>query len=137
MLARVGPTVEIANGIDGTWLSRDPAVAARTADDALCIKVSTARFGALGLVEQARVRAAAPGGFGVPTLVLHGEADRLVPADASAILADAPLVERRTYPDLRHELHNEPEGPAIVDEIVAWLRQRTAGAPPGRAGRAD
>jgi alpha-beta hydrolase superfamily lysophospholipase len=126
MLARVGPTVEIANGIDGTTLSRDPSVAAKTADDPLCIKVSTARFGALALVEQARLRAAAPNGFGVPTLVLHGEADGLVPTDASAILADAPLVERRTYPDLRHELHNEPEGPAIVDEIVAWLRERAA-----------
>ncbi len=73
VLARVAPTVEIANGIDGTTLSRDPSVAARTVDDALCVKVSTARFGALALTEQARVRAAAPGGFGVPTLVLHGE----------------------------------------------------------------
>ena len=129
LLGRVAPTIEIANGIDGTWLSRDHSVAAKTADDPSCVKVSTARFGALGLSEQARVMAAAPRGFGLPTLVLHGEADRLVPADASAILADAPLVERRTYPDLRHELHNEPEGPAIVDEIIAWLRERAAGVP--------
>jgi alpha-beta hydrolase superfamily lysophospholipase len=135
ILARVGPTVAIANGIDGAWLSRDPAVAARTVDDPLCVKSSTARFGALALVEQARLRAAAPRGFGVPTLVLHGDGDRLVPADASAILADAPLVDRRTYPDLRHELHNEPEGPAIIDEIIAWLRERAAGVPMGHAGR--
>jgi alpha-beta hydrolase superfamily lysophospholipase len=134
MLARVGPTVEIANGIDGTTLSRDPSVAARTADDPLCVKVSTARFGTLALVEQARVRAAAPNGFGVPTLVIHGEADGLVPTDASAILGDAPLVQRRTYPGLRHELHNEPEGPAIVDEIIAWLGERAAGVPVGHAG---
>ncbi len=138
VLARVGPTVEIANGIDGTWLSRDPVGRSDGPSTTRCASRSAPPgSGRSALVEQARVRAAAPGGFGVPTLVLHGEADRLVPADASAILADAPLVERRTYPDLRHELHNEPEGPAIVDEIVAWLRQRTAGAPPGRAGRAD
>ncbi|MEX1170450.1 MAG: hypothetical protein WEE50_09945 [Chloroflexota bacterium] len=31
---------------------------------------------------------------------------------------------RRTYPGLRHELHNEPEGPAIVDEVIAWLGAR-------------
>ena len=129
MLARVSPTVAIANGIDGTTLSRDPSVAARTVDDPLCVKVSTARFGTLALTEQARVRAAAPSGFGIPTLVLHGEADGLVPTDASAILADAPLVERRTYPDLRHELHNEPEGPAIIDEVVAWLRERAPARP--------
>jgi alpha-beta hydrolase superfamily lysophospholipase len=135
LLARVGPTVAISNGIDGATLSRDPSVAAKTVDDPLCVKVSTARFGALALEEQARVRAAAGRGFGIPTLVLHGEADGLVPVAASAVLAGAPLVERRTYPDLRHELHNEPEGPAIVDAIIAWLRERAAGAPVGHAGR--
>ena len=36
----------------------------------------------------------------------------------------APGVERRTYPDLRHELHNEPEGPAVLDDIVGWIRSR-------------
>ena len=35
-----------------------------------------------------------------------------------------PNVERRTYPGLRHELHNEPEGPAIVADVIAWLRDR-------------
>jgi hypothetical protein len=25
---------------------------------------------------------------------------------------------------LRHELHNEPEGPQVVDEIIGWLRER-------------
>jgi acylglycerol lipase len=133
-LARVGPMVSIANGIDGTTLSRDPSVAAKTADDPLCVKSSTARFGALALVEQARVREAAPRGFGIPTLVLHGEDDRLVPVGASAVFEGAPLVDRRTYPDLRHELHNEPEGPTIVDEIIGWLRKEAAGAPPGPAG---
>jgi hypothetical protein len=31
-------------------------------------------------------------------------------------------VERRTYPELRHELHNEPEGEAIIDDVIAWIR---------------
>jgi alpha-beta hydrolase superfamily lysophospholipase len=129
VLARVSPTIAIPNAIDGATLSRDPAVGAKTVDDPLCVKVSTARFGALALVEQARVRAAAPRGFGIPALVIHGEDDRLVPVDASAVFASAPLVERRTYPDLRHELHNEPEGSAVVDDIVAWLRERAAPRP--------
>jgi acylglycerol lipase len=122
MLARVAPTTAIANDIDGSTLSRDPSVAARTVDDPSCIKVSTARFGAEALAEQARVRGAAPRGFGIPVLVLHGEDDGLVRVTASEELATAPGVERRTYPDLRHELHNEPEGPAIIDEAIAWLR---------------
>ena len=125
-LARVAPTFAIANGIDGTTLSRDASVAAKTVDDPFCVKTSTARFGAEALEEQARVRAAAPTGFGIPTLVLHGEDDGLVPATASEVLATAPGVERRTYPNLRHELHNEPEGPAVIDEIIAWIRARAS-----------
>ena len=40
------------------------------------------------------------------------------------MLGNVPGVERRTFPELRHELHNEPEGPAIVDDVIAWLRSR-------------
>jgi alpha-beta hydrolase superfamily lysophospholipase len=31
-------------------------------------------------------------------------------------------VTRRTYPGLRHESHNEPEGEAVIADAVAWLR---------------
>jgi len=125
VLARVAPTTAIPNGIKGETISRDPSVAAKTVDDPFCVKASTARFGAAALAEQTRVRRECTGGFGIPTLVLHGEDDGLVPVSASAVLEGAPGVERRTYPGLRHELHNEPEGPEIVDGIIAWLAART------------
>lgn len=124
VLGRVAPTMDIANDIDGTTISRDPAVAAKTVDDPSCVPTSTARLGAAGFAEQARVRAAADAGLGVPTLVLHGLDDGLVPAHASDVFVGAPGVERRTYPGLRHELHNEPEGPQVVEEIIIWLRER-------------
>jgi alpha-beta hydrolase superfamily lysophospholipase len=124
ILGRIAPTLPIPNDIKGETLSRDPSVAAKTIDDPGCVKASTARFGAEGLREQARVRAAAPQGLGVPTLVLHGLDDGLVPHEASAVFEGAPGTERRTYPGLRHELHNEPEGPQVVDGIIAWIRER-------------
>ena len=118
-----------------TTLSRDPSVAARTVDDPLCVKVSTARFGALALAEQARVRAAAPGGFGIPTLVLHGEDDRLVPAigvggprgRAAGRAADLPGSSSRAPQRARGAGHRGR------DRRLAATR--TAGAPGGRAGR--
>lgn len=128
VLGRVAPTVPIPNAIDGSTLSRDPEVARRVAADPAYARATTARFGAEALAEQARVRA----GFArlaLPTLVLHGLDDRLVPARASEILGTLRNVERRTYPGLRHELHNEPEGPAILDEVIAWLRARIEGQP--------
>jgi alpha-beta hydrolase superfamily lysophospholipase len=123
LLGRVLPMLAIANGIDGRTLSRDPAVAEKVRHDPACGKASTARFGAEALAEQARVRREI-GGLSQPTLVLHGLDDGLVPPASSEVLATLPSVERRTYPGLRHELHNEPEGPQVLAEVVAWLRER-------------
>jgi len=123
ILGRLLPTLAVPNGVDGTTLSRDPSVAARAGADPLCARASTTRMGAEGFREQARVRALAPGGLGVPTLVIHGEDDGLVPAAASAVFEGAPQTTRRTFPGLRHELHNEPEGPEIVRGIIDWLRK--------------
>jgi alpha-beta hydrolase superfamily lysophospholipase len=132
-LGRLTPTLAIPNGIDGSTLSRDPEVARRVAGDPACATASTARFGAEGLAEQARVRQQYQR-LNLPTLVLHGLDDRLVPASASEVLATLPSVERRTYPGLRHELHNEPEGPAILDEVIAWLRATIAAQPNTASG---
>ncbi len=122
VMARLVPTLAVPNGIDGSTLSRDPTVGERAASDPLSTSASTTRFGAEALAEQARVRRLAPRGFEQPTLVLHGLDDGLVPPGASARFEGARNVERRTYPGLRHELHNEPEGPAILAEVIAWLR---------------
>ena len=78
ILARVAPTLAIPNGIDGRTLSRDPAVAEKVARDPACGRTSTARFGAEGLAEQARVRREFRG-LALPMLVLHGLDDGLVP----------------------------------------------------------
>ena len=134
ILGRVAPTLPIPNGIDGRTLSRDPAVGAKAAADPNTCRISTARFGAEGLAEQGRVRREYRRLPMLPMLVLHGLDDGLVPATASEILATLPSVERRTYPGLRHELHNEPEGPQILDEVIAWLRERaTIGPQPNTA----
>jgi alpha-beta hydrolase superfamily lysophospholipase len=132
ILGRLVPTLSVPNGVPSETLSRDPEVGRKAKADPLNGRTSTARFGAEALVEQARVRAAARA-IGGPTLVLHGEADGLVPTVSSEVFEGAPGVERRTYPGLRHELHNEPEGPAILDAIIAWIREtlgRSATLPP-------
>lgn len=123
VLGGVTPTLAVPNGIDLSTLSRDPSVGERASSDPASATSSTARFGAEALAEQERVRRECVR-ITVPTLVLHGLADGLVPAQASEVLATVPGIERRTYPELRHELHNEPEGPAIIDEVIAWLKER-------------
>jgi alpha-beta hydrolase superfamily lysophospholipase len=60
----------------------------------------------------------------VPLLVMVGTGDRLVPPDASRMVAaeagsaDKKLIE---YDGLYHEILNEPEQEKVMDDLVAWL----------------
>jgi acylglycerol lipase len=126
MLGRIAPRLRIPNGFGAGALSRDPAVDERLAADPLALRSSTARLAAVGFAEQARVHALLAAGtpIPVPTYVVHGSDDPIVPVGASARLVDGrPNVTRRVYPGLRHETHNEPEGPSVVDDTIAWLRE--------------
>lgn len=132
LIGRLVPTLSVPNGVPIETLSRDPDVGRRLLADPLNGRTSTARFGAEALREQARVRAGARG-IGGPTLVIHGLDDGLVPVAASEPFDGAPGVERRTYPGLRHELHNEPEWRQVLDDVVAWLRGATLRPQPNTA----
>jgi alpha-beta hydrolase superfamily lysophospholipase len=121
VLSAVVPTLEIPNGFAPGLLSRDPAVDEAYLADPLNWHRTTTRFGALSFREAARVRAAL-GRLAVPTFVYNGDADRLVPPASSEPLEALPNVTRRTWPGLRHETHNEPEGEAVIGAAVAWLR---------------
>ncbi len=121
VLGRVLPWVSVSGDDDFSVLSRDPAVAEAFRSDPLVVNRQTFRFGREAFAAQARTRAGI-GRIHVPTLVMHGDADWLVPPSASEPLARVPGVTRRVYPGLRHELHNEPEGRAVVADVVAWLR---------------
>jgi acylglycerol lipase len=124
LLGRYVPTLSLRNALRMETLSRDPEVGQRYLADPLNHHRTTARFGLEGLAEQVRVRAAVEG-LAIPTLVLHGAADRLVPTASSEGLAALPSVDRRTFPWLRHEIHNEAGWEAIVDMVISWIRQRS------------
>ena len=78
----------IPNDFDGGLLSRDPAVGERYLADRLNQHRTTTRFGAEAL-GRAGPRPAALGRLTLPTLVIHGEADRLVPTASSEVLGGA------------------------------------------------
>jgi alpha-beta hydrolase superfamily lysophospholipase len=121
ILGLVAPTVVVSNPISGDQLARDPAVGIAYFADPLVQPRSTTRLGAQFLSAMKRARAQLDR-LHVPTLVIHGGADCLVPTAVSEPLARLPGVERRVLPDLRHETLNEPEGPEVVAGIVEWLR---------------
>jgi alpha-beta hydrolase superfamily lysophospholipase len=128
-LRRAVPGLLLANRLDTETLSSDAGVRARYVSDPLNQHKSTVRFAHAAFAEQRRV-AAALDRLALPTLVVHGAEDRLVPAHTSAVFDDREGVTRRVYPNTRHEVHNEPVGIEEVDDIVGWVRDRVSHMPP-------
>ena len=128
VLGRVAPTVVLANPITGDQLSRDPAVGIAYFGDPLVQPRTTARLGyqLFEAMKRARMQLAS---LHIPTLVIHGADDSLVPTIFSEPLGGLHGVERRVLPGLRHETLNEPEGPEVVAGIVEWLRAGVAALP--------
>jgi len=122
-LRRVAPGLLLANRLDTADLSSDAGVRARYLSDPLNQHKSTVRFAHAAFGEQQRV-AAALDRLAIPTLVVHGGLDRLVPTAASEALEGRPGMTRRVYPGVLHELHNEPAASKVIDEEIGWIRER-------------
>ena len=120
LLGRLLPRLEITDEGDPSLLSSDPRVGEVFYADPLRVANPTARMGMeiLRAISQAR---AGIERVTMPTLVVHGGADALVPTEASEIFETLPNAERIVYPELRHEVFNEPSGPEVIDRVVAWI----------------
>ena len=119
--ARLVPRLALRNAWGPEALSRDPEVGRLAREDPGCPQKATIRLGAAGFAAQKRVRSRL-NGLRVPTLVLHGGDDPLVPPRVSEPFEGIPGVTRRLYPGLRHETFNEPEGPQVCADVIDWIR---------------
>ena len=119
-LSSAAPTVRLPPLFGAEALSRDVGVQTAYLEDPLVQRGTTLRLAAelLGAMEEVignldRLR--------VPTLVVHGGDDRLVPRTGSEPLGDLGVAERRVYEGLRHEVFNEPEWHLVVGDVIAWI----------------
>ena len=126
-LRRVLPRLSLGSGLDPQGLSRDPEVVRRYLEDPLVHRTMTASLGAELLAAASRTAARA-GQVGVPLLMLHGAADPLCAAEGTrsfhAGLGSAGRA-LRIYPELRHEIFNEPERETVWQDVLTWLEERS------------
>jgi alpha-beta hydrolase superfamily lysophospholipase len=125
-LRTVAPRLAVSIGLDPEGLSRDPEVVRAYRDDPL---VSTRITMSLAAEVAAAIERTAPAAaqVAVPLLLLHGEADPICPVEGSRSFFSGLRVEERalkTYPGLRHEIFNEPEGETIFADALDWIRKR-------------
>ncbi|MFA5471359.1 MAG: alpha/beta hydrolase, partial [Acholeplasmataceae bacterium] len=66
--------------------------------------------------------------YETPVLLLHGEADKIVPLEFSKRLYDLIPVEDKkliTYPDAYHEILNDLDQETVREDIINWLNDKS------------
>lgn len=121
--SRLLPKLLRPAAIDPAMLCRDPAIGAAYAADPLVGKRTTPRWYTEAVAAAAASLGEAPG-FRLPILVLAAGEDALVNPEATERVFRAigsPRKRLVRYPSYYHELLNEPERLAILEEIRGWL----------------
>ncbi len=122
-LSRFFPRLGVLT-LDANGVSRDPAVVAAYLADPL---VYTGKIGARLGKEFMDAMAAAQAGASkirLPILFQHGDADSLAAPEGSRYLFDHVSSQDKAlkiYPGLFHEIYNEPERDAVLDDLVGWF----------------
>jgi len=120
VLGRVAPKLFVPSEIDGVGLSRDPAVQEAYAADPLLVAGATARLG-FEIFNAMKTTNERLDRLSVPTYVLHGDEDPVIPQAASLPLRGRSNVTYRTWTGLLHECLNEPEQDDVMAEIDVWI----------------
>ncbi|ALJ11740.1 alpha/beta hydrolase [Sphingopyxis macrogoltabida] len=127
-LSRFFPRLGVLS-LDANGVSRDPAVvAAYLADPLVYTGKIGARLGKEFMDAMAAAQAGAPK-IRLPILLQHGEADSLASAEGSQYLFDHVSSADKTlkiYPGLFHEIYNEPERDAVLDDLIGWFDAHVA-----------
>lgn len=108
-------------------VSRDPAVVAAYNADPLVHhgKLPAGIARALMFVGETMPQRAAA--LTAPLLVVHGEKDKLIPVAGSHRLLECVASEDahlKVYPELYHEVFNEPERAVVLDDVASWIEVR-------------
>ncbi len=125
-LGTVLPGVPV-RALDANAVSRDPAVVDAYKNDPLVwhgkVPAGVARA-LLGIGETMPQRARA---ITKPVLVVHGAEDSLTSAKGSQRLVEclgSTDVHLKIYPELYHEVFNEPERDRVLGDVTSWIGAR-------------
>lgn len=128
LLSKILPKIGVI-ALDASGVSRDPQVVVDYEADPLVsgTKIS-ARLGYEMMKQMDYIQSKASS-LTLPLLLLHGEADRLTAAEGSLFLHDnirSSEKRLKIYPDLYHEIFNEPEKDQVLTDMTDWIDARLA-----------
>ncbi len=123
VLGRLAPGVPVEE-LPADAVSRDPEVVAAYESDPLVYHGKLPAGIARALIGVGETMPQRAGAVTAPLLVVHGEQDRLIPVEGSRRLVEcvgSTDVHLKVYPELYHEVFNEPEQALVLDDVTAWI----------------
>ncbi|MEP2102210.1 MAG: lysophospholipase [Parasphingorhabdus sp.] len=125
ILSKAAPKMGVL-ALDANGVSRDPKVVSDYLADPLVsgTKIS-ARLAAEMMANMELVQSHAAK-ITLPTLMLHGENDSLTAPEGSVFLNENIGSEEkmlRIYPELFHEIFNEPEKDMVLTDMTDWIKR--------------
>lgn len=124
ILTKIIPKQPFVKLVPLDTLSRDPAVVRAFERDPLTYKGNMRIRMGTALNDTAKWVRERLEELKLPMLIVYGEEDKLVnPSGSRLIYEKASATDKtiRSYPNLRHEIMNEPERDTVIADIVAWL----------------
>jgi acylglycerol lipase len=127
VIGRIAPKVFIKSELDGALLSTDPDVGMVYHEDPLRVAGQTtglgrAIFTAMDTANDRLDR------LSIPTMVVHGGDDGIVPAQCSVPIGEQPMGTRVELAGLRHEVLNEPNWEETLQSLIEFTNNALGNA---------
>lgn len=130
VMSKIWPKLAVPTGIPAAHISRDAATVKAYETDPLVTSKATARWYTEFLDTQSRAFAHASA-IQTPMIVAWGGQDKLVNPNGIARWFEEVGSHDKTavpYPELYHEITNEPERAVVLGDLTRWLEARTGAA---------
>lgn len=108
-------------------VSRDPDVVAAYMADPMVHHGKLPAGIAKALIKVGETMPQRAGSLTAPLLVVHGEQDKLIPVEGSRHLLECVAstdAHLKVYPELYHEVFNEPERALVLDDVCSWVEAK-------------
>jgi alpha-beta hydrolase superfamily lysophospholipase len=126
LLGRIAPGLPVEE-LPADAVSRDPEVVAAYNADPMVFHGKLPAGIARALIGVGETMPQRAGAITAPLLVVHGEQDKLIHVDGSRRLVEcvgSTDVHLKIYPELYHEVFNEPEKAVVLEDVTAWIEAK-------------
>jgi acylglycerol lipase len=128
VLQRFIPTFPLLPGLGLDELASDPSVGEVYGKDPLVYRGKWRIGMGFGLIVAGRELQNQIHNLKLPLLIMHGEEDKITPISGSHMVRDKAQSTDKTFksfPKMRHEIHNDHSKAEVIDTMIQWLNGRS------------